>query len=63
MIVKTSSITYEGQGQLKTFLVPAFDNILLHDPFSLWSIIGILIAIVGMGLYSYVVDSQSKQGK
>ena len=38
---------------------------LLHDPFSWRNILGILIAIVGMGLYSYfcVIDSQVKQSE
>ena len=65
MIGKTSQVTYQVLGQLKTFLVLAFSYILLHDPFSWQNILVILIAIVGMGLYSYlfVFDNQSKQSE
>jgi len=65
VIGKTSPVTYQVLGHLKTCLVLAFGYILLHDPFSWRNILGILIAIVGMGLYSYfcVVDNQSKQSE
>lgn len=65
VIGKTSPVTYQVLGHLKTCLVLAFGYILLHDPFSWRNILGILIAIVGMGLYSYfcVIDSQVKQSE
>jgi len=65
VIGKTSPVTYQVLGHLKTCLVLAFGYILLHDPFSWRNILGILIAIVGMGLYSYfcAIDSQSKQSE
>lgn len=65
VIGKTSPVTYQVLGHLKTCLVLAFGYILLHDPFSWRNILGILIAIVGMGLYSYfcVIDSQAKQSE
>ena len=46
-------------------MILAFGYILLQDPFSWRNILGILIAIVGMGLYSYfcVIDSQVKQSE
>ena len=64
-IGKTFPVTYQVLGHLKTCLVLAFGYILLQDPFSWRSILGILIAIVGMGLYSYfcVIDSQVKQSE
>lgn len=65
VIGKTSPVTYQVLGHLKTCLVLAFGYILLHDPFSWRNILGILIAIVGMGLYSYfcVVDNKSNQSE
>ncbi|VAH57459.1 unnamed protein product [Triticum turgidum subsp. durum] len=53
VIGKTSPVTYQVLGHLKTCLVLAFGYVLLHDPFSWRNILGILIAVVGMGLYSY----------
>ena len=65
MIGKTSPVTYQVLGHLKTFLVLAFGFILLHNPFSWKNILGILISILGLGLYSYfcVVENQSKQSE
>lgn len=62
VIGKTSPVTYQVLGHLKTCLVLAFGYVLLHDPFSWRNILGILIAIIGMGLYSYfcTTESQSK---
>ncbi|KAH9311147.1 hypothetical protein KI387_026182, partial [Taxus chinensis] len=62
VIGKTSPVTYQVLGHLKTCLVLAFGYVLLHDPFSWRNILGISIAIIGMGLYSYfcTTESQSK---
>uniref|UniRef100_A0A0D6R5V3 Sugar phosphate transporter domain-containing protein n=1 Tax=Araucaria cunninghamii TaxID=56994 RepID=A0A0D6R5V3_ARACU len=62
VIGKTSPVTYQVLGHLKTCLVLAFGYVLLHDPFSWRNILGIFIAIIGMGLYSYFCtrESQSK---
>ncbi|KAM7496365.1 hypothetical protein LguiA_020779 [Lonicera macranthoides] len=62
VIGKTSPVTYQVLGHLKTCLVLAFGYILLRDPFSWRNILGIAIAIVGMILYSYycTVESQTK---
>ncbi|XP_031265712.1 UDP-xylose transporter 3 isoform X1 [Pistacia vera] len=62
VIGKTSPVTYQVLGHLKTCLVLAFGYVLLHDPFSWRNILGILIAVVGMVLYSYccTLDSQQK---
>ncbi|CAI9091863.1 OLC1v1026964C1 [Oldenlandia corymbosa var. corymbosa] len=62
VIGKTSPVTYQVLGHLKTCLVLAFGYVLLHDPFSWRNIIGILVAILGMVLYSYYCtrDSQKK---
>ncbi|XP_008792211.1 UDP-xylose transporter 3-like [Phoenix dactylifera] len=62
VIGKTSPVTYQVLGHLKTCLVLAFGYVLLHDPFSWRNILGILIAVVGMILYSYfcLVDNQQK---
>ncbi|KAL3530559.1 hypothetical protein ACH5RR_009881 [Cinchona calisaya] len=64
VIGKTSPVTYQVLGHLKTCLVLAFGYTLLHDPFTSRNIIGILIAIVGMGLYSYfyTLENKKKQG-
>ncbi|KAJ4970034.1 hypothetical protein NE237_003133 [Protea cynaroides] len=62
VIGKTSPVTYQVLGHLKTCLVLAFGYVLLRDPFSWRNILGILIAVVGMLLYSYfsTVESQQK---
>ncbi|KAJ0074815.1 hypothetical protein Patl1_34976 [Pistacia atlantica] len=62
VIGKTSPVTYQVLGHLKTCLVLAFGYVLLHDPFSWRNILGILIAVVGMVLYSYccTLDGQQK---
>lgn len=62
MIGKTSPVTYQVLGHLKTCLVLAFGYVLLRDPFSWRNIFGIMVALVGMILYSYYCtqESQSK---
>ncbi|KAL4333302.1 hypothetical protein GQ457_07G034430 [Hibiscus cannabinus] len=61
VIGKTSPVTYQVLGHLKTCLVLAFGYTLLHDPFTNRNIIGILIAIFGMGLYSYFCTQENKK--
>ncbi|MED6134851.1 UDP-xylose transporter 3 [Stylosanthes scabra] len=61
VIGKTSPVTYQVLGHLKTCLVLAFGYILLHDPFSWRNILGILIAMVGMILYSYYCTLENQQ--
>ncbi|XP_039017412.1 UDP-xylose transporter 1-like isoform X1 [Hibiscus syriacus] len=61
VIGKTSPVTYQVLGHLKTCLVLAFGYTLLHDPFTDRNIIGILIAIFGMGLYSYFCTQENKR--
>jgi solute carrier family 35 protein E3 len=41
--------------------VLAFGYVLLHDPFSWRNILGILIALIGMVLYSYFCTRESQQ--
>ncbi|XP_029127032.1 UDP-xylose transporter 3 [Cajanus cajan] len=62
VIGKTSPVTYQVLGHLKTCLVLAFGYIIVHDPFSWRNILGILVAMVGMILYSYscVLEGQQK---
>lgn len=61
VIGKTSAVTYQVLGHLKTCLVLAFGYVLLHDPFSWRNILGILVALVGMVLYSYCCSLESQQ--
>ncbi|KAL0928890.1 hypothetical protein M5K25_000820 [Dendrobium thyrsiflorum] len=61
VIGKTSPVTYQVLGHLKTCLVLAFGYVLLHDPFSWRNILGILIALIGMVLYSYYYHIQNQQ--
>ncbi|KAI7991048.1 UDP-xylose transporter 3 [Camellia lanceoleosa] len=61
VIGKTSPVTYQVLGHLKTCLVLAFGYTLLHDPFTSRNIIGILIAILGMALYSYFCSHEKKK--
>jgi len=61
VIGKTSPVTYQVLGHLKTCLVLAFGYVLLHDPFSWRNILGILIAVIGMGLYSYFCTRETQQ--
>ena len=61
VIGKTSAVTYQVLGHLKTCLVLGFGYVLLHDPFCWRNILGILIAVVGMVLYSYCCSLESQQ--
>ncbi|GJN05707.1 hypothetical protein PR202_ga23362 [Eleusine coracana subsp. coracana] len=61
VIGKTSPVTYQVLGHLKTCLVLAFGYVLLHDPFSWRNILGILIAVIGMVSYSYFCTRESQQ--
>eukprot|EP00250_Pteridium_aquilinum_P010718 c19586_g3_i1 orf=524-1591(-) len=61
VIGKTSPVTYQVLGHLKTCLVLAFGYILLQNPFSWQNIFGICIAVVGMGIYSFVSVKESQQ--
>lgn len=61
VIGKTSPVTYQVLGHLKTCLVLAFGYTLLHDPFTERNIIGITIAVFGMGLYSYFCSNDTKK--
>ncbi|XP_006432008.2 UDP-xylose transporter 3 [Citrus clementina] len=57
----TPYVLYQVLGHLKTCLVLAFGYVLLHDPFSWRNILGILIAVIGMVLYSYCCSLESQQ--
>ncbi|KAF7833835.1 putative membrane protein [Senna tora] len=61
VIGKTSAVTYQVLGHLKTCLVLTFGYVLLRDPFSWHNILGILIAVIGMVLYSYYCTRESQQ--
>lgn len=61
VIGKTSPVTYQVLGHLKTCLVLTFGYVLLHDPFSWRNILGIFIALIGMVSYSYYCTLQSQQ--
>ncbi|OIT02881.1 PREDICTED: uncharacterized membrane protein At1g06890-like isoform X1 [Nicotiana attenuata] len=61
VIGKTSPVTYQVLGHLKTCLVLAFGYVLLRDPFSWRNILGIVIAMLGMILYSYCCTIESQQ--
>lgn len=61
VIGKTSAVTYQVLGHLKTCLVLAFGYTLLRDPFSWRNILGILIAVLGMVLYSYYFNHESQR--
>ncbi|XP_065865383.1 UDP-xylose transporter 1 [Euphorbia lathyris] len=61
VIGKTSPVTYQVLGHLKTCLVLGFGYTLLHDPFTSRNVSGILVAIFGMGLYSYFCTQENKK--
>ncbi|WVZ59342.1 hypothetical protein U9M48_009497 [Paspalum notatum var. saurae] len=61
VIGTTSPVTYQVLGHLKTCLVLSFGYIILKDPFSARNVVGILIAIFGMGLYSYYSVAESRK--
>ncbi|KAK4772226.1 hypothetical protein SAY86_014001 [Trapa natans] len=61
VIGKTSPVTYQVLGHLKTCLILGFGYTLLHDPFTERNIVGILVAIFGMGLYSYFCTQENKK--
>jgi solute carrier family 35 protein E3 len=62
VIGKTSAVTYQVLGHLKTCLILALGYLVLNDPFSWRNVCGILIALSGMGLYSHacILESQQK---
>uniref|UniRef100_A0A0D9XKP7 Sugar phosphate transporter domain-containing protein n=1 Tax=Leersia perrieri TaxID=77586 RepID=A0A0D9XKP7_9ORYZ len=59
VIGTTSPVTYQVLGHLKTCLILSFGYVLLKDPFTFRNIAGILVAIFGMGLYSFFSVSES----
>jgi solute carrier family 35, member E3 len=61
VIGKTSPVTYQVLGHLKTCLVLTFGYALLHDPFRWRNILGILIAVIGMVSYSYFCTREPQQ--
>lgn len=61
VIGTTSPVTYQVLGHLKTCLVLSFGYTLLHDPFTMRNILGILVAIFGMALYSCFSVMESKK--
>ncbi|KAL5991284.1 hypothetical protein ACLOJK_012191 [Asimina triloba] len=61
VIGKTSPVTYQVLGHLKTCLVLTFGYVLLRDPFNWRNIFGILIALIGMILYSYLCSLENQQ--
>ncbi|KAH7837609.1 hypothetical protein Vadar_015816 [Vaccinium darrowii] len=61
VIGKTSPVTYQVLGHLKTCLVLGFGFTLLHDPYTSRNIIGILVAMFGMVLYSYFCTQENKK--
>lgn len=54
-------MTYQVLGHLKTCLVLMFGYVLLRDPFNWRNITGILIAVVGMVLYSYCFNLENQR--
>ncbi|RHN69825.1 putative sugar phosphate transporter domain-containing protein [Medicago truncatula] len=62
VIGKTSPVTYQVLGHLKTCLVLAFGYVIVRDPFSWRNILGILVAMVGMLMYSHfcILENQQK---
>ncbi|GJM85582.1 hypothetical protein PR202_ga02044 [Eleusine coracana subsp. coracana] len=61
VIGTTSPVTYQVLGHLKTCLVLSFGYTLLHDPFTMRNVLGILVAIFGMALYSYFSVREGKK--
>ncbi|XP_015697114.1 UDP-xylose transporter 1-like isoform X2 [Oryza brachyantha] len=61
VIGTTSPVTYQVLGHLKTCLILSFGYVLLRDPFTFRNVAGILVAIFGMGLYSFFSVSESRK--
>ncbi|KAG2260217.1 hypothetical protein Bca52824_079511 [Brassica carinata] len=61
VIGKTSPVTYQVLGHLKTCLVLAFGYVLLKDPFNWRNILGIMVAVIGMVVYSYFCSVETQQ--
>uniref|UniRef100_A0A7N0ZV72 Sugar phosphate transporter domain-containing protein n=1 Tax=Kalanchoe fedtschenkoi TaxID=63787 RepID=A0A7N0ZV72_KALFE len=62
VIGKTSPVTYQVLGHLKTCLVLTFGYVLLPNPFNWRNILGIIfLALIGMILYSYYCTLESQQ--
>eukprot|EP00897_Mesotaenium_endlicherianum_P009502 jgi/Mesen1/8580/ME000497S07989 len=60
VIGKTSPVTYQVLGHLKTCLVLAIGFVFLHNPFSWRNFAGISVAMLGMLAYSYCQVQESK---
>ncbi|GJP35224.1 hypothetical protein CLOM_g19732 [Closterium sp. NIES-68] len=60
VIGKTSPVTYQVLGHLKTCLVLGLGYLVLNNPFSWRNVGGILVALVGMMAYSYVQIQEAK---
>lgn len=60
VIGKTSPVTYQVLGHLKTCLVLAFGYIVLRNPFTWQNFAGILVALLGMVAYSYVQVTEGR---
>uniref|UniRef100_A0A0E0JQE6 Sugar phosphate transporter domain-containing protein n=1 Tax=Oryza punctata TaxID=4537 RepID=A0A0E0JQE6_ORYPU len=61
VIGKTSPVTYQVVGHLKTCIILGFGYVLFNDPFSWRNIFGILLALLGMILYSYFCLMENQQ--
>uniref|UniRef100_A0A0E0N4A3 Sugar phosphate transporter domain-containing protein n=1 Tax=Oryza rufipogon TaxID=4529 RepID=A0A0E0N4A3_ORYRU len=61
VIGKTSPVTYQVVGHLKTCIILGFGYVLFNDPFSWRNILGILLALLGMILYSFFCLMENKQ--
>uniref|UniRef100_J3L5C1 Sugar phosphate transporter domain-containing protein n=2 Tax=Oryza brachyantha TaxID=4533 RepID=J3L5C1_ORYBR len=62
VIGKTSPVTYQVLGHLKTCIILGFGYVLFHDPLNWRNILGILLALLGMISYSYfcLMENQHK---
>ncbi|EEC71719.1 hypothetical protein OsI_04250 [Oryza sativa Indica Group] len=61
VIGKTSPVTYQVVGHLKTCIILGFGYVLFNNPFSWRNILGILLALLGMILYSFFCLMENKQ--
>ena len=63
VIGRTSPVTYQVLGHLKTCLVLGLGYVLLANPVSWRNILGILVAMGGMFMYSFVQIQEGKAGQ
>eukprot|EP00736_Rhodelphis_marinus_P006305 Rmarinus@m.18298 len=63
VLAKTSPVTYQVVGHLKTCVILVFGFVFLHQPVVWRNVAGIAVALLGMFVYSYVKLEESSKAE